>query len=58
MALPHDDRHETDDLSRSWARLLEALCPNQLVGDGLFGSLQSLWVEHYLYYSQFADGST
>lgn len=27
--------------SRSWAQLSVALCPNQLAGDGLFGSSQS-----------------
>lgn len=32
---------DTDDPSRSWVQLLVALCPNQLAGDGLFGSSQS-----------------
>ena len=39
--ITHANRHDTDDPSRSWAQLLVALCPNQLAGDGLFGSSQS-----------------
>jgi MFS family permease len=40
-ALPHANRYDTDDPSRFLGQLLVALCPNQLAGDGPFGSSQS-----------------